>query len=191
MKIEPTHIKNVFVIKPLVREDERGFFMETHREDILEQAGVSFRCVQANHSLSTKKNTVRGLHFQYDPPMAKIMRVTRGRAFLVAVDIRKGSPTLGKWFGVEASEENKIQLYAPAGFARGFQTLEDMTEIQYLTSGLYNKEGEAEISWLDSEINIDWPIKDSPILSDRSGKAPSLSDWLNRPEADTFFFASE
>ena len=186
MKIEPATIKDVFVITPEVHEDGRGFFMETYREDSIRKAGIDFQCVQTNHSLSVKKNTVRGLHFQWQPPMAKIMRVTRGRAFLVAVDLRKNSPTLGQWFGLEASAENKKQLYAPGSFARGFQTLEDFTEVQYLTSALYNKNGEAEIYWRDREINIDWPLKDNPLLSVRSEQAPSFSDWLLRPESELF-----
>ncbi len=123
MEIEKTFIDGVYVVTPFAHEDERGFFMESYNADKLKEAGIDDIFIQDNHSRSVVKNTVRGLNFQLNPPMAKLMRVTRGSAFLVAVDIRKNSPTLGKWFGIESSEENKKQLYAPAGFARGFQTL--------------------------------------------------------------------
>lgn len=186
MKIERTFIDGIYVITPLVHEDERGFFMETYRADIFELASISDIFVQDNHSRSVKRNTVRGLHFQWQPPMAKVMRVTRGKAFLVAVDLRKGSPTLGKWFGVEASEENKKQLYAPGSFARGFQTLTDDVEVQYKCSALYDSETQGEIAWDDPQIGIDWPIKEPPLVSERNQISPSFADWLARPESDIF-----
>lgn len=187
MKIEPTNIRDVFVITPDIHADARGFFMESYRQDALARAGITETFVQDNHSRSTR-NVVRGLHFQYDPPMAKLMRVTRGSAYLVAVDIRIGSPTLGKWFGIECSEENKKQVYAPAGFARGFQTLTDDCEVQYKCSALYNPDAQGSISWNDPELAIDWPIKEVPILSADSASASSLRDWLTRPEAQLFTY---
>jgi len=186
MTIEKTAIEGVFICTPMVHEDERGFFMESYRADLFEKAGIADTFIQDNHSRSTRKNTIRGLNFQWNPPMAKIMRVTRGSAFLVAVDLRKGSPTLGKWVGIEASEENKKQLYAPGSFARGFQTLSEVCDVQYKCSAFHAPEGEAEIAWNDSDIRIDWPIKDEPFMSERSRKAPSLQSWLMRPESDTF-----
>lgn len=186
MNLQATEISGVYICTPVVHEDKRGFFMETYREDELAKADIQEVFVQDNHSRSTVRNTVRGLNFQWKPPMAKLMRVTRGSAFLVAVDLRKSSPTLGKWVGIEANEDNKKQLYAPGSFARGFQTLTDICEVQYKCSAFHNQEGEAEIAWNDSAIGIDWPIKDTPLLSERSKTAPSLTEWLARPESDIF-----
>jgi dTDP-4-dehydrorhamnose 3,5-epimerase len=188
MKIDPTPIRDVFVITPDVHEDERGFFMESYRQDICAEAGINDIFVQDNHSRSTNRNTVRGLHFQYDLPMAKIMRVTHGSAYLVAVDLRKNSPTLGKWFGLECDEDNKKQIYAPASFARGFQTLTDLCEVQYKCSAVYNPNTQGEIAWNDGEIGIQWPLQDVPLVSNQSAKAPTLQDWLARPESDLFRF---
>jgi dTDP-4-dehydrorhamnose 3,5-epimerase len=188
MKIESTPLRDVFVITPEAHEDARGFFMETYREDAFKAAGIKDTFVQDNHSRSTQRNVVRGLHFQWEEPMSKVMRVTAGSAFLVAVDLRKGSPTLGKWFGIEASADNKKQLYAPASFARGFQTLSDICEVQYKCSAFYNPDTQGEIRWDDKEIGIDWPIKEPPLLSARSAEAPTLKDWLARPESDVFTF---
>ncbi|HUD03994.1 MAG TPA: dTDP-4-dehydrorhamnose 3,5-epimerase [Candidatus Paceibacterota bacterium] len=186
MKIEKTPLRDVYVITPDVHEDARGFFMETYRQDLFKKAGITDVFVQDNHSRSTQKNVVRGLHFQWEPQMSKCMRVTKGSAFLVAVDLRKGSPTLGKWFGIEASEDNKKQLYAPASFARGFQTLTDVCDVQYKCSAFYNPETQGEIAWDDKHINVDWPIKDIPLVSERNKKLPSFNDWLDRPESHIF-----
>ena len=115
------------------------------------------------------------------------MRVTFGAAFLVAVDIRKGSPYLGKWFGMEATDKNKLEIWAPAGFARGFCVLSDFAEIQYLTTGVYSNKAESGIRWNDPEIGIEWPIKD-PVLSEKDKKAQSLKEWLSKPDSDNFNF---
>ena len=117
--------------------------------------------------------------------MGKLMRVTFGSAFLVAVDIRKGSPTLGKWFGVEVSAANKKQVWAPAGFARGFCTLSEFAEVQYKCTGLYSNKAESGVLWNDPEIGIEWPIA-SPILSAKDAKAQTLAEWLARPESEQF-----
>lgn len=186
MKIEKTEIEGVYIITPKTHEDERGFFMESYREDVFRENGINVSFIQDNHSLSLKKNTIRGLHFQYDKPMAKLMRVTRGSAFIVAVDIRKNSPTFGKYVGIECSAENKKQMYAEAGFARGFQTLEDMTEVQYKVSAFFNKDSQGEIAWDDNDINIKWPIDSVPIVSEKNKKSPSLKDWCERGESDMF-----
>ncbi len=186
MKIDHSDIDGVYVITPEVHEDERGFFMESYRQDELAKAGISADFVQDNHSRSRVRNIVRGLHFQWDKPMAKLMCVTRGAAFLVAVDLRKGSPTLGKWVGIEASEDNKKQLYAPASFARGFQTLTDICEIQYKCDAFYNPNAQGEIAWDDPAIGIDWPIKEPPLVSEKNKHSPSLADWLARPESEVF-----
>jgi dTDP-4-dehydrorhamnose 3,5-epimerase len=119
--------------------------------------------------------------------MGKLMRVTQGAAFLVAVDIRKGSPTLGKWFGVEASAENCRQVWAPAGFARGFCVLSEVAEIQYKCTGLYNNKAESGILWNDPEIGIDWPISAARAqLSEKDKKAQTLAQWLASPGSDNF-----
>jgi dTDP-4-dehydrorhamnose 3,5-epimerase len=144
-KIESVHLNEVIVVQPEVRGDSRGFFMETYRADQFRELGLPTNFVQDNHSKS-KKGVLRGLHFQWDPQMGKLMRVTRGTAFLVAVDIRKGSPTLGKWFGVEVSEDNKKQVWAPYSFVRGFCALTDDCEVQYKTTGTYNQKAECTLA---------------------------------------------
>ncbi|MGA3318605.1 MAG: dTDP-4-dehydrorhamnose 3,5-epimerase, partial [Candidatus Korobacteraceae bacterium] len=148
MRIESRQLGDVVVLLPQVFEDERGFFLEAFRADQFERLGLPGLFVQENHSRS-KKNVLRGLHFQWDPPMGKLMRVTCGAAFLVAVDIRKGSPNLGRWCGLEVSAKNKKQIWAPPGFARGFCALSDWVEIQYLCTGVYNNKGESGILWND------------------------------------------
>src|SRR5579885_2488726 len=129
-----------------------------------------------------------GLHFQWEPPIGKLMRVTLGTAFLVAVDIRKGSPNLGRWFGMEVSAENKRQIWAPAGFARGFYVLSDYAEIQYKCTGIYNHRCEAGIRWDDPAIGIQWPLLPGAevVISEKDSKAPSLSEWLKSPLSDNF-----
>lgn len=184
MNIEKTDIKDLCIITPAVFEDERGFFMEVYRKDKFKEFGINAEFVQDNHSRSAK-NVLRGLHFQWEPPMGKLMRVTLGAAFLVAVDIRKNSPTLGKWFGIEVSAENKKQVYAPAGFARGFCVLSDVAEIQYKCTGIYNKNAESGILWNDPEIGIKWPVA-TPILSDKDAKAQTLTEWLTREQLNPF-----
>ncbi len=184
IKIVSKHFGDAVVIQPEIFKDERGFFMEAFRADQFREHGLPHQFVQDNHSGSVK-GVVRGLHFQWEPPMGKLMRVTRGSAFVVAVDIRKGSPTLGQWFGIEASAENQLQVWAPAGFARGFCVLSDFAEIQYKCTGIYNNKAESGILWNDPEIGIDWPVT-KPILSDKDRNARTLSQWLNSPESDNF-----
>lgn len=184
IKIESRHLDEVVVLAPEVFQDARGFFLEAFRADQFKALGLPTEFVQDNHSGSSK-GVVRGLHFQWEPPMGKLMRVTRGSAFLVAVDIRKGSPTLGKWVGVEASAQNRKQVYAPANFARGFCSLEDGTEIQYKCTGIYNNKGESGIRWNDPEIGVKWPLMDV-IVSDKDSKARTLAEWLKSPESDNF-----
>jgi len=147
---------------------------------------LPYHFVQDNHSRS-EKGVVRGLHFQWDPPMGKLMRVSLGCAFLVAVDIRKGSPTLGKWFGVEVSAENRRQVWAPAGFARGFCVLSEIAEIQYKCTGLYSNKAESGIRWNDPAIGIQWPLSDVQ-LSEKDRKAQTLAQWLAVPESDKFCY---
>lgn len=184
ISIQKTEINDVIIVKPEVFQDKRGFFTEVFRKDQFNDMGLPGEFVQLNHSGSVR-NVTRGVHFQWDPPMGKLMRVTRGTAFLVAVDIRRGSTTLGKWVGLDVSEENKLQIWAPAGFARGFCVLSDYAEIQYLCTGIYNNKGESGILWNDPEIGIEWPVKD-PILSEKDKNAQTLAQWLKSENSRYF-----
>jgi dTDP-4-dehydrorhamnose 3,5-epimerase len=185
VRVRSKHLSDgVVVLEPEVFEDPRGFFLEAFRADQFKALGLPTEFVQDNHSGSVRGVT-RGLHFQYDRPMAKLMRVTRGSCFVVAVDVRKGSPTLGQWFGIEASAENRILVFAPAGFARGFCALTDFAEVQYKCTAIYNPAGEAGVRWNDPDIGIDWPTR-NPMVSDRDKNAPTLAAWLKKPESDHF-----
>jgi dTDP-4-dehydrorhamnose 3,5-epimerase len=183
-RVESEHLGAVKVIVPEAFHDERGFFYEVYRHDQFAALGLPTTFVQLNQSGSVR-GVVRGLHFQWEPPMGKLMRVTRGRAFLVAVDIRHNSPTCGHWFGIEASDEDRRQLWAPASFARGFCVLSDFAEVQYLCTGNYNARAESGIRWDDPEIGIAWPVRE-PILSDKDRSAQTLAAWLARPESHHF-----
>jgi dTDP-4-dehydrorhamnose 3,5-epimerase len=184
--IENTSIEDVIVVKPQIFRDGRGFFSEVYRQDQFRTLGLPDNFVQLNHSGSTK-GVLRGLHFQWEPLMGKLMRVSRGVAFLVAVDIRKKSPTLGKWIGIEVSDQNGYQIWAPAGFARGFCVLSEYAEIQYLTTGIYNGKAESGIRWNDPEIGIKWPIVE-PILSNKDANAQTLSEWIKKGESNHFAY---
>ncbi len=185
IEIESEHLNGLVVLRhPDVFEDERGFFVEVYRADQFRELGLPTSFVQDNHSRS-QKGVLRGLHFQWEPPMGKLMRVTRGSAFLVAVDIRKGSPSLGQWFGMEVSAQNKRQIWAPAGFARGFCVLSDYAEVQYKCTGIYNSKAESGIRWNDPDIGIQWPVAD-PVLSEKDRHAQTLKQWLNSSSSDNF-----
>jgi dTDP-4-dehydrorhamnose 3,5-epimerase len=185
-RIQSRELGDVVVLLPEVFQDSRGFFMETFREDTWKELGLPYHFVQDNHSRSAK-GVVRGLHFQWDPPMGKLMRVSLGSAFLVAVDIRKGSPTLGKWFGGEVSAENRRQVWAPAGFARGFCVLSEVAEIQYKCTGLYNSKAESGILWNDPAIGVQWPLSEVQV-SEKDRQAQTLAHWLASPESDNFSY---
>jgi dTDP-4-dehydrorhamnose 3,5-epimerase len=189
IKIESTHLRDVTVIVPDIFQDSRGFFSETFRADQFESLGLPTEFVQDNHSRSDR-GVVRGLHFQWEPPMGKLMRVTLGCAFLVAVDIRKGSPTFGKWVGVEASAENRRSVWAPAGFARGFCALTDPTEIQYKCTGIYNSKAESAIRWNDAMIGIEWPLVDV-VVSEKDRNARTLEEWLASPESGNVCYSDQ
>lgn len=188
INVESEQLQGVVILKPESFEDARGFFLESYREDLFRALGLPTDFKQDNHSRSSA-GVVRGLHFQYDPPMGKLIRVTRGRGFLVAVDIRKGSPTLGQWVGIESSEENRLQMYAPAGFARGLCALSEVVEIQYKCTALYNQSTDISIRWDDPEIGIRWPIA-LPQISKRDSLALRLTEWLQRPESDRLSYLS-
>ena len=174
-KFRRLEIPEVILIEPVVFEDERGFFMETYKYSDFSNFGIKERFVQDNHSKS-KKGVLRGLHYQKNPKaQGKLVRCIRGKIFDVAVDIRKGSPTFGKWVGVILSEENKRMLYIPKGFAHGFCVLSDEAEVVYKCTEEYSPENDRGIIWNDKDIGIKWPIKD-PILSEKDKKHPTLKN---------------
>lgn len=184
MKIYWIHeaLNGLKVFQPEVFEDERGFFAEVYRKDQFVEYGIKEEFVQDNHSRSAK-GVLRGLHFQWEPPMGKLMRVTSGEAYLMAVDIRKTSPTYGEWYGETVSAQNKKMVYAPAGFARGFCVLSDFAEIQYKCTGLYNKNAESGILWNDPALGIKWPFE-NPTLSDKDKNAQTLAEWSLKPDSN-------
>ena len=168
-------IQGLCVIKPMVHTDARGYFMETYNQRDMEEAGLTMTFVQDNQSCSVK-GVLRGLHFQKEFPQGKLVHVIRGNVFDVAVDLRKGSATFGKWFGIELSEENKKQFYIPEGFAHGFVVLSDTAELLYKASGEYAPQADSGVLWCDKDIDIDWGIDFEPILSDKDKKQPTLKE---------------
>ena len=186
--VEQTAIPEVLVIRAKRYADERGWFAEILQTATFAGLGLPSRFEQVNQSRSAR-GVVRGLHFQWDPPQGKLMRVVAGRAFLVAVDIRPGSPTLGRTVTLEASADDPLLFWAPASFARGFAALADMTEIEYFCTAGYNPANEAGIRWDDPALAIDWPL-DSPLLSTKDADAGTLADWLARPESAAFRYAA-
>jgi len=186
LQVDETSLKGVVILTPDIFIDSRGQFIEMYKRDVFRNLGIPSPFVQDNLSYS-RKNVIRGLHFQWFPAMGKLMRVNHGKAFIVAVDIRKKSPSLGKWFGVEMSSHSRQQIYAPPGFAMGFCALSEPTEIYYKCTGLYNSNFESNILWNDTEIGIKWPIK-NPIISSRDKKAQTLKQWLNRKESNSFTY---
>jgi dTDP-4-dehydrorhamnose 3,5-epimerase len=173
MQVNKTPIDGLLTIEPKIFADPRGMFYEVYSESRYEEHGIS--CfVQDNHSIS-KKGVVRGLHYQVNPGQNKLVRVTRGEIFDVAVDIRKQSPTYGKWWGLSLSETNNFQLYIPIGFAHGFCVLSELAEVLYKCSDYYSPENERGILWNDPDLAIDWPVKD-PILSEKDAVYPLFSE---------------
>ncbi len=178
MKIEPHILPGLFLITPRRFGDDRGFFAETWSRRILAAAGIDAEFVQDNHSVSRRVGTVRGLHFQSPPhAQAKLVRCGRGRLFDVAVDLRRGSPTYGRWAGAELSAENGQQLFIPAGFAHGFVTREPDTEIVYKCSDYYAPECDGALRWNDPDIRVDWGISEVAGISDKDAKAPFLAGF--------------
>ena len=177
MKFQKTSLKDVFLIKPEVFGDHRGFFMESYSKKKFQEAGIEALFVQDNHSKSEKKGVLRGLHFQRAPhTQAKLVRVTKGSVYDVVVDLRKDSETFGKWEGFELSAENFQMLFVPRGFAHGFCTLEDDTEFLYKADDFYDPPSEGGIAWDDPDLKIDWPVE-NPVLSERDTKWPNLKDF--------------
>lgn len=178
MQVRPLGLDGVFEISPRKFGDDRGFFSETYNAKTFAEAGIDLTFVQDNHSYSAAKGVVRGLHYQL-PPFAqdKLVRVTRGAILDVAVDIRKSSPTFGKWVALEVSAEKWNQILVPKGFAHGFMTLVDNTEVIYKVTNYYSPEHDRSIRFDDPAIGIDWPIASADVqLSDKDQKAPLLAD---------------
>ena len=179
MLTETTPLPGVMILTPRRFGDARGFFCESWNKRALAGQGLHFDFVQDNHSLSAQVGTVRGLHFQAPPhAQAKLVRCGRGRLFDVAVDIRKGSPSYGQWFGLELSFENGRQLLIPAGFLHGFVTREPDTEIIYKCTDYYAPESDGAVLFNDPDIGVDWDMGDvAPVLSDKDAAAPRLRDF--------------
>ena len=179
-EIRPLSIADVLLIAPTRHGDQRGFFSETYSAPALAEAGFTKSFVQDNHSMSARRGVLRGLHFQRAPHMQdKLVRVTRGAVFDVAVDIRKGSPTFGRWVGEELSADNWRQLLVPQGFAHGFLTLTDTAEVLYKVTSYYAPDAEDGLLWSDPQLAIDWPAPAAGVITNaRDSVWPILSDLV-------------
>lgn len=176
MKVLQTDIPDVLIIEPRVFDDDRGFFYESYNErEFAKQIGLNVRFVQDNHSRSVR-NVLRGLHYQIKQPQGKLVRVVAGEVYDVAVDLRKGSPTFGKWVGTTLSAENKRILWIPPGFAHGFLALSESADCLYKATNYYAPDQERIIIWCDPEIGIQWPSQEKPIISDRDKKGQRFAD---------------
>lgn len=173
MKVEATSVPEVLLVAPEVFLDTRGFFIETYQEDRYRRAGMPERFVQDNHSLSSQ-GTLRGLHAQLNRPQAKLVRCVRGSIWDVAVDVRVGSPSFGRWVGAELNADNALQIYVPKGFAHGFVVLSPQAEVEYKCSDVYVPDDQFAVRWDDPELGIRWPIQ-TPLLSDKDGRASGLN----------------
>ena len=177
LKVTPTRLPEVLIIEPKVFGDERGFFMESFNQAAFEQAtGVAARFVQDNHSRSAHA-VLRGLHYQIRQPQGKLVRVTSGKVFDVAVDMRRSSPRLGQWAGVELSADNKRQLWIPPGFAHGFLVLSDSADFQYKTTDYYAPQFERVLAWNDPEVAIEWPLAELGRPAALSAKDAAAPKW--------------
>jgi dTDP-4-dehydrorhamnose 3,5-epimerase len=176
-RIETT-LPGVWILEPRVFTDGRGFFMESYNRRVLASIGIDEQFVQDNHSRS-RKGVLRGLHYQLGVPQAKLVRVTRGRVFDVAVDVRRGSPGFGRWVGVELTEDNRRMIFVPRGFAHGFLVLSESAEFQYKCSDYYTPDEERGVAWNDPRIGIDWPLCGlDPLLSARD------REWMTLDRVD-------
>jgi dTDP-4-dehydrorhamnose 3,5-epimerase len=178
MKVTKTKLQGVVIIEPDVYQDERGFFLQTYQETDYLKAGVTEKFVQDNHSRSTR-GVLRGLHFQTKKPQGKLVRVTHGAVYDVAVDINPESPTFTEWVGIELNEDNHLQLYIPPGYAHGFAVLSESADFLYKCTDYFDPGNEIGIAWNDPDIAIDWPIG-SPIVSEKDSKWTNLSDTLSQ-----------
>ena len=172
---EKTEIEGVYIIDVKTYGDNRGYFMETYKEEDFKAAGLDYRFVQDNQS-SSRRGVLRGLHFQKNHPQAKLVRVLKGEVFDVAVDLRKGSKTYGHWVGVLLSEENHRQFMIPRGFAHGFVVVSETAEFAYKCDDFYHPEDEGGIIWNDPDVNIVWPEVGEIVLSEKDKKNPTLAE---------------
>ena len=181
ISVETCNIEGLKVITPTVFEDSRGYFMETYNRNDFVEAGIDVTFVQDNQSASSK-NVLRGLHFQINYPQDKLVRVINGKVFDVAVDLRPGSETFGKWFGVELSAENKKQFFIPKGFAHGFFVMSDYAEFTYKCSDFYHPNDEGGIKFDDPDIGIEWPFEDKNalILSEKDTKWGGFKEYIEK-----------
>ena len=176
MKVRETDIKDVVVLEPARFGDERGFFSESWNKKRMAEAGLDYDFVQDNHSLSTEVGTLRGLHYQAPPHgQAKLVRCGRGRLFDVVVDVRKGSPTYGRWFGINLSFDNGLQLMVPVGCLHGFVTREPDTEVVYKVTDFYDADCDGAVLW--DSCGVDWGLTGDPVLSAKDMAAPALADF--------------
>ncbi len=176
MRVETTKLPGVIIIEPKVFGDERGFFLEGyHEERYRDEAGIQETFVQDNHSRSTQ-GVLRGLHFQTTKPQGKLIGVTQGEVFDVAVDINPNSATFKAWVGVTLSDQNHLQLYVPPGYAHGFFVLSEIADFQYKCTEYYDPDSETGIIWNDPDIGIDWPSSLEPLVSPRDAKLPTIRD---------------
>jgi dTDP-4-dehydrorhamnose 3,5-epimerase len=176
MKVVPTKIPDVLILEPQVFGDDRGFFLESYNAKVFaEKTDVKVDFVQDNHSRSSK-NVLRGLHYQIEKPQGKLVRVIIGSVFDVAVDLRKSSPTFGEWVGCVLSAENKRQLWIPPGFAHGFLVLSDLADFLYKTTEYYAPKHERSLLWNDSDVGVDWPLQEPPLLSEKDRNASTLKE---------------
>ena len=185
IKVTKAPIEGLYIIEPTVHGDSRGYFMETYSQRDMQAAGLNMVFVQDNQSMSVK-GVLRGLHFQKQYPQGKLVRVIKGKVFDVAVDLRAGSPTYGKWFGVELSEENKKQFYISEGFAHGFLVLSETAEFCYKVTDFYHPGDEGGLAWNDPEIGIEWPQVVGAYSGTASAQGYTLEDGvpLNLSEKD-------
>lgn len=176
MKITELALPGVKIIEPTYFEDYRGYYCETYSKRTLTEYGINDEFVQDNHSMTLKKGTLRGIHFQNNPvPQIKLVRCTKGAIKDVVVDLRHNSSTFKQWLAVELSAENRRQIWIPSGYGHAFLTLQDNCEVQYKVTGLYEPELDRAIAWNDSEIAVDWGI-DNPIVSQKDMQAPTLAE---------------
>lgn len=182
MKVRETSLPGLLLIEPQVFRDERGFFLETFSTKKLAGSGIPEQFAQDNHSRSTR-GVVRGLHYQFDHPQGKLIHVTRGRIFDVGVDIRRGSPTFGKWFGAELNDENLLSMWIPGGFAHGLCVVSDVADVTYKCTVPYEAEDDRGIAWDDPLIGIDWPVENA-VLSAKDSRYSPLS--VDRPDLPVF-----
>jgi dTDP-4-dehydrorhamnose 3,5-epimerase len=175
MKVQATQIAGALIVEPDVFGDDRGFFLESFNERKMREIGIDAHFVQDNHSRS-QRNVLRGLHYQLHQPQGKLVRVVRGTVFDVAVDIRRGSSTFGKWVGVELSAENKRMFWMPPGMAHGFVVLSDSADFLYKATDYYAPEFERTILWNDPDLGIEWPLMGEPILSSKDVAGSSFRD---------------